>query len=385
MKNNKSNKGKIGIVTYYNGNFGTILQCYASKTFLQQHGYEPYVLGFDFKKDSLLKKWVHIVKHLYKSLFYREFRSDNNRMKEALKKDSAILSEYTKEYMNVFVDKELKPSKYSWRQLKKLGRQQDFKFFIAGSDQIWNASRKIDEFWFLKFAPKNKRVALSPSFGVENIPGYNVWDIKWGLKGFEDLSVREEAGAKIIKDLCGREATRLSDPTLLLTKKQWVSFAQNGYIPSKKYVFVHFLNQPSDKLFSSINGYAESNNLEVITIGYYYGLYEGKVKCVDGSPVDYVSLINNAQLIFTDSFHTTLFSINLGKAFYTFARNYSHESKQSIRIIDLLNRHGLLNRFFENTFDKRNLDTVVSWTSDELLSQERYEIQSYLEEKFERY
>ena len=47
-----------------------------------------------------------------------------------------------------------------------------YDLFFAGSDQIWNyhfSSNKFNDY-FLKFASDTKKVALSASFGVEDIP-----------------------------------------------------------------------------------------------------------------------------------------------------------------------------------------------------------------------
>lgn len=56
------------------------------------------------------------------------------------------------------------------------------------------------------------------------------------------LSVREDAGAKIIKDLTGRDAPVLVDPTLLLTKEKWLFIAKEAdNKPKKKYMLTYFL------------------------------------------------------------------------------------------------------------------------------------------------
>ena len=94
--------------------------------------------------------------------------------------------------------------------------------YICGSDQIWNPTYKsTGSAYFLQFAPEYKRIAFAPSFGLSRIPdALHTLYKKW-LNGIPYLSVREEQGAKIIKELTGRDALVVPDPTLCLTRKQW--------------------------------------------------------------------------------------------------------------------------------------------------------------------
>lgn len=68
---------------------------------------------------------------------------------------------------------------------------------------------------------KIKRVSYAASFGVSMIPENQIGDYTKALLEFKRISVREDAGASIIKKLCNREAQVVLDPTLLLDKCQW--------------------------------------------------------------------------------------------------------------------------------------------------------------------
>ena len=88
--------------------------------------------------------------------------------------------------------------------------------------------------------------------------------------------------------------------------------------------------------------------------------------------------ISWAELVFTDSFHSTLFSLNLETQFLTFERQYLHGNSQSSRIIDLLKRVGMEDRYVvdnkEPYFEKMN-----SWNSDIVFAEERTKIREYIE------
>ena len=82
-----------------------------------------------------------------------------------------------------------------------------FDQFFAGSDQIWNYKFRKNRFedFFLKFASSEKRAAISASFGIDKVPPEKKQFYIDGLSGFTHISVREDAGAGIIKELLGKD------------------------------------------------------------------------------------------------------------------------------------------------------------------------------------
>ena len=78
----------------------------------------------------------------------------------------------------------------------------------------------------MEFAPKEKRIAYAPSFGIPKIPAVYKEKYKKWIMEIPYLSVREESGAKIIKELTGKDVPVLIDPTLMLTKEKWLSIAK---------------------------------------------------------------------------------------------------------------------------------------------------------------
>ncbi len=100
----------------------------------------------------------------------------------------------------------------------------EYDFFVVGSDQVWHPG------WgniFLEFVPREKKVSYAASFGVNAIPDDKKASFNHGISNFDYISVREESGVKIIKDLTGRDDTIfVLDPVLLLTADEWLSVAQ---------------------------------------------------------------------------------------------------------------------------------------------------------------
>lgn len=344
----------IGIVTLFGNNYGSILQCYSTKSFVESLGYQCHVLYLKQDNEHSLTNTVkRLVRFLYKSLRYKDYLQNTSETKRVIKIETSYLSEQSRKFMSDFVEKQLKPEGYTWNELLALGGNKEYSSFIVGSDQVWNSSRYINTFKFLTFTEKKKRIAFAPSFGSTEIADFNIKIVIDGINGFEKVSVREESGKDIIKKLTGKDAIRLDDPTVLKDKRQWEEFAKNGTKKDESYIFVHFLNTPNEVALNSINYLSSDLNLRVYCFAYDYDAY-AKLKNAafeNGSPCDYVSLISNASFVFTDSFHTTLFSMNLGRPFFTFHRQYIHKHSQEGRISDLLDRYRLSERLIENEGD----------------------------------
>ena len=194
-----------------------------------------------------------------------------------------------------------------------------FDLFFAGSDQIWNyrfPGTKYDDY-FLKFAENKKKAAICGSFGVESIP--EEWQQTYidGLSTFAHISVREDAGARIIIDLIGRDVPVLVDPVMLLNQEEWLNVAKKPRVDtSKPYVLKYYLGDEKEE--EKIDRWAKENDYEV-----YELLNEKKPELYSAGPGEFISLIANASLVASDSFHCIAFSIIFRKPFVVYARRGS--------------------------------------------------------------
>ena len=76
---------------------------------------------------------------------------------------------------------------------------------------------------------------------------------------------------------------------------------------------------------------------------------------------DFLSLIDNAEIICTDSFHASVFSIIFSKEFYVFNReSLLKGGDTSSRVLTLLEDAGIPERFIvkENDLIKKNYQTI---------------------------
>ena len=242
---------------------------------------------------------------------------------------------------------------------------------ICGSDQIWLPSHVLAKYYMLDFVPKGvKRIAYAPSFGVSEIPWYLKRNYKKHLSRFDVLTARENRGTELVGEITGRDCPIVADPTLLLTKEQWEQSLEENYrYVQEKYVFAYFLGT-SEEHRRIAKSYAEVHNCKLVLLPHKGEIVEADEKYADiapydVSPVDFVNLIKNAEAVFTDSFHGTVFSLIFEKKFYCFER-FKNDNKISTnsRIYSLLEITDLKDRLV--TSDNRVIDQDKNIEYDEV-------------------
>ena len=218
--------------------------------------------------------------------------------------------------------------------------EKGFDYFIAGSDQIWNYNFSAEHFddYFLKFTNKNKRIAVSASFGVDELP--DEWKDLYSasLQEFSGISVREDAGRAIIQEMLGISVPVLIDPTMMLTKDEWLSVSRKPRVDcTKPYVLKYYLGDEVES--EKIDVWANENGYEV------YELLNKDIPALySAGPGEFISLISNAALVCSDSFHCIVFSIIFSRPFLVYARQGSGNYMTS-RLDTLLKKFGFEDRW----------------------------------------
>lgn len=348
----------VGLTTFYNGNYGSVLQCYATKRIIEKMGYKCDVLEESYKGNE---RYFYLAQKALvigtKTVIHPGFLKKYNSIRNASYASINSISQVSNTKISHFANTILQPKKVSYSLMSEISKEDSYIAFITGSDQVWNCSNGLfNRMFFLRYAPKNKRVAFAPSFGTNEVNPFAKNQIRNAIAEFEFISVRESAGQSIISELTGLEIPCISDPTIMLTSKEWEEFGENGIKLSSKYIFVHFLDEPNTFAIDAISCILAEKKCKVVCFAYHQEKIEGLPgsEFFDGSPYDYVSLIKNAESVFTDSFHTASFSLYFHKQFYIFERNYRHGVSQGSRIQELLKKYDLTDRLIcnKNTFKK---------------------------------
>lgn len=251
--------------------------------------------------------------------------------------------------------------------------------FIAGSDQIWFPDDKVyNSFYYLSFT-QNKKISYAPSVGVVTYPQKYKSIVKQHIEQFSHISVREGKGKELLSTFVDKDIKVCLDPTLLLTKDEWKEVAASTSI-SYPYILLYMLSFNEEYLVWA-KSYASQKGIKLISIstGVEYEPYVDEI--FTAGPSEFISLINNAEEILTDSFHGTVFSILHHKKFITFKRFKDTQSNnQNSRLYNLFRLTGIENRFLSegelNTFPDfkyLNFDLV-----DKKLDEEREKSISFL-------
>ncbi len=369
----------VGLVTLHNYNYGSVLQCWATQEYLKKKGFDCGVIDV-VGSSNIFEKLSLVFRMAWLMLCHPRNAKDIYKVLSAQRAKNLTINVESIKSLGGFLSKHLNIKKISKSDLYKYDFLKNFDLFFSGSDQVWNGSQitNIDLF-FLRFCPKEKRIAWSSSFGGKKISNYNKRKYKKFISEFAKVSCREESALKIIKELCGVDAVQLFDPVVLLSADEWRSLYVNENIceNKKNYILVFFLNEPEKKLVEKINEIANEKKYELISFSYHYNVYKNveNLKCENGSPEKFLQLIDNAKIVLTDSFHVSLFSAILHTNFYTFDRNYIGGQNQGARLESFFNLINDLSRYNASNFDSEpNFEYI-----DAVFDKERDKFARYLD------
>lgn len=318
---------RIGVLTFQypeNRNFGASLQSYACLKLMKY-----------FSKDVKLIN------------YYKESFNYTLKGKVVLNLESKNFREYVKKFLN------LMPKIEKDSNLEFLNRE--FDIFIVGSDQVWRSrylSGKTLHYFFDFVESDKKKIAYAASFGVDVWEGDKQLTEKVSplIKRFNYISVREESGIDICKNTFGiNNAVCVLDPTLMIDKKEYQSILDDWKDKShlkKKYI-AHMLLDDTKQLkegSKKIANYldAKINYIKGRTINIF-----GKSLTLYNKVSQWLTYLKDAELVITDSFHCTVFSIIFHKKFVVVA----NPERGIARLETLLGKLGLQDRFFTNIDD----------------------------------
>lgn len=360
---------KIAIITYYrNGNYGSALQSYALQTIIKDMGYQCENIRYGSKFSSRL---VSVIKNPSKILK----KLSRTRLPTAYYRIMDFVNQYIDESNDLYK---------SIAELKLTNEIYDV--FICGSDQVW-APNHFNEWYYISFIDeKHKKVAYAPSIGLSVIPNNLKSHIASLLRGIKYLSVREKQGENIIYELTGIHAPVVLDPTLLINRNRWISTATETNI-EEPYILCYFLGS-NVKHRDLVEKYKQKTGDKTVVIVPPFSVRDysrGDITLKDVGPLEFVGLVNNARIIFTDSLHGALFSINLNRPFNVFMRfTEDHILCQNSRIVNILDMFGLSHRLIKDDALEIKNDSDIDYESvNKILESKRKYSIDYLKTSLE--
>lgn len=372
-------KKRLGIFTWCNRgvNYGQTLQAFAMYRLMSKMGYKAELI--QYRKRIEEEPVNHDLGKAYANTLYEFFwglyRCGNDFWREKLRFDI-----FTRKYIKV------SPFCYDKESVEK--RIQNCDVIVCGSDQIWNPA-SFDPVYFLDVGKKSlKRISYAPSINddINFEKKKHIYNrMASCLKNIDALSVREDIGVKIIEKISGLQAVQVLDPTLLLPKFEWDKVASKRLI-NGSYLVCYVLGEIVQQK-ETILRIARERGISKV---YYINTrntqgckeqLEGLNQLKGIGPMEFVSLIKYADVVFTDSFHATAFSLKYQKEFFAFQRyQMATEYGGASRIQSILRSLQLEERFIDAKTETESIQQIDYKTVSALLNKERKNSYRFLKE-----
>lgn len=329
---------KTAIVScYFQHNYGSMLQAYATQMALDKLDYENETIDIaGFNHEIKKAKILYFAKASLTSdiLISKLGMAKNVLIKKFSKNDYARLSKVRSDRFDAFGKKYFRlSSRYSSKE--ELGKKCDenYSSVLVGSDQLWLPGNIAADYYTLNFVPTTvNSIAYATSFGQSSLPKDSAKKATIFLKKIKHIGVREESGQKLVKKLSGRNVPVVCDPTLLFTGDEWMKIQKKEPIIKGKYILCYFLgNNPPHREFAE--KLKKETGCKIVALTHLDEFVKSDEGYADETPynidpADFLNLIRNAEYVCTDSFHCSVFSILYKKEFYTF-RRYNRNTRQS--------------------------------------------------------
>lgn len=361
----------IGLVTPYKTiNYGTKLQAYAMQEMLGKYDETElinFVTSSDHRVSAILGKVSPAIlgNKLKMKKADKALRADEDFYKKHMQRKKAIAS-FDKEHYK------FSESAKGNNEFNTLVKKYDS--VVCGSDQLW-APRNVKADWFtLTIVPDGiKRISFAASFGIEEVPSSMKKKYKKYLDNMDAIAVRETSGARIVKELTGKEVQVTLDPTLMLDATEWEKIANKSTKnPDEPYIMCYFLGD--NKMHRDFaRKLREKTGCKIYAMGNFKGKNESDVDFADcdiydATPDDFVNLIRNAAYVCTDSFHGTVFSTIFKRKVAVFERFKKDEAgSTNSRIYSLLDMLGTQNQLITS------LDMLDDFSNSEIDYDKVYE------------
>ena len=326
-----------GIITIHKiNNYGSVLQAYALQEVCRRLGYDVEIIDYTFPNGY----------HASKS---REYESEDARPRTNEPKwikalfAKALMQQH--KGISQFVSNRLNLSEKSFNSPEELERLCPvYDVYITGSDQLWSPRYcKGDPAFMLHFAPESaKKISYAASIGTDAIPENLAKQYSALLGRYQSISVREKSGKEIISRLTGKEAAVVLDPTLLLDRNEWSTLIpQQRNTIKKKYILCYFLNYTFDA-FPYVDNLAKEiqrqTGFEIVrvarpphTLSFSHTKYR-----IGASPEEFLSLVKDAEIVLTTSFHGTAFALNFGRPIFSIVQSRMSKDSRQANILRLL-------------------------------------------------
>lgn len=345
---------KIAILTQpLHTNYGGNLQNFALQKVLTDMGHEPVTidrhhtvkLRTKLKLGYFKNLLMHFLKGTPKPLWKSYFSS---------KKEQAYLRQDITAFIDAYITKT--PRLYSDKAVQAIFKENNFKAVIVGSDQCWRPmySPNIYTYYldFLKDNKEIKKLAYAASFGTDE------WEYteeqtarcKKLIQQFDLVTVREKAAVNLVAGKLNKDAEFVLDPTLLLSKEDYIELFVGKNLPDNKGIYTYILDD-SDWKTQVVETAKETLGLPQFSNQHNkHTINSEKIPSIES----WIKGFADADFVVTDSFHGTVFSIIFNKPFISLV----NVSRGASRFESILGEFDLMQRLASD-FDQQHIEALI--------------------------
>ena len=360
---------KIALMTLHAiKNYGSVLQTFATKELFEEYGHEVELINY-IREDALDKNLL-------------SFWCGKNPAKRLAMLPTVIK---WKSVFNDFLHQNFLLTRHTYTQpedFKKYPIHADI--YCTGSDQVWNTGWNggIIRSLFFDFLPDDAfRFAYASSFGKKSLSKEEVDATRDYIRKYAFISVREDYAKDLLeKDYGYPNPVHLVDPTLAYSGNSWRYFAPPSKI-REDYILVYNLNR-SKNFDEYAKKLSRKTGLPVYFLCRRYDqiLRPGKSILIP-EVFEFITLIDNARYVLTDSFHATAFSLNLNtEPLCVYPDEYSGRIESVLRMTKTLQKHVKNYEDFDVIFRPIDFQEVNA-----VLAEERQKTRNYLNTVFSAY
>ncbi|WP_171042653.1 MULTISPECIES: polysaccharide pyruvyl transferase family protein [unclassified Clostridium] len=340
---------RIGIITVHNGqNYGASLQAFALVKVLRDMGHGAYLIDYRTRKVeermrgyTQLGSWNSLASagHNIKRIGSNFLFHTDKHYQQVRKRFNEFHEPLFESPHQVFCDSP---------ELVRLNDRYDA--FVCGSDQIWNRTiTDLDGAFFLDFAGGDKiTAAYAPSLGMPSnmVDEETAAIIRGKLAGIRYLSIREDNNRELIEFLSGRECRVVADPVILPEREDWLRAAEQAedVCPPEPYAFYYPVVEQQELQAFALK---ESRKRGIRLLNPRLVPKYAKMKGFDAfartaaGPLEFLKLLIHSEVVFTNSFHATVFSTIFNKEMYSLQMKGRHSNRNN-RMLEYLRMTQLL-------------------------------------------
>ncbi len=372
---------KIGILTQpLHANYGGLLQNYALQQVLLRAGHQVETIDWFYPSANTLRERLYRIKRKVLSVFFPD-KYPKLRYK-ITEEERMVIQRNTNHFISSYINHTEKVrSKEGFIAKAKEG---NYDVYVVGSDQCWRP--RYNSFlssMFLDFVKdeKAKRIAYAASFGTDQ---WEFTPMQTEIcaplaRQFDFVSVREDSGIKLCKEHLGVDAIHVLDPTLLLTKEDYIRLIEAEKEPKAQGTLFNYILDPDAIKSAFIKKVAKEKGLttfQVLPRCQEETRTKQDVKnhiedCVFPGVTSWLRAFMDAEMTIVDSFHGMVFSIIFNKPFWVIG----NVNRGMSRFTSLLKVFHLEDRLLEaNQLQEVDIDRPIDWQSvNSIVEQKRNE------------